>query len=1383
MSFLNKKILDQLDQVKIKSWFDIGLFLDQLKQGTPVRTVKDASSEEELKDRLRKGVAFATYVVGIDGVSIEMYKYSSAIKTLLGKETPIHWIVGEVDSKIGYFKNRPDTILHILPEMKGFKEWGDPYKLLFFTKLKRGSQEYNDLPITIWEETKILTKKLLDYIEQNNIELFLTTNIESNPGNLSLTLSLIIISELYNIYVIGSNHDYYWEGGAKRQPNEKKGLRDHFFKNADMGEIFSIIQTIYPWDSPRWLHANINTLQSETLIHKIGINPFHVSGLTTSIDTNTFRRLSANEKQKTWQKLSALLYGFAQTSRPEKLTSGLAKNLPLLISLNQRETYDLKNTWVFLQPTRIIERKNIERNFEIIENLLKKTPLKTAKQKILLIITGPVASDSDGYYQYLLIKIKKLYSRLGQNGKRVSIGFLFGKMYDKKLHPLRINELYGISDLVFLLSDLEGRGLPIVESAAARVPLVVNRFYPEEVYKEVLGLDGPPKHRMRVLELPPEISNQFINEIYLTLTDRIFNKKLVDHNHNIVRLRYSMPALTKNFSNLIEKLWLLERNHRVHISRARRVLAYALKVNKKDDCDVLIYDRNRTYIPGISQLRFLSQVKSIVDPTYFRIEEQEIRSRLFDYAVNIMPENISENRKELFFGAIDQIFAVTKGKYQTQLDHSFDYRHRTQKISPWRGLTELGMKGAIKKLAEIVFDNISEVRVRTAFLNNINKIAIDSINNFCIKNDKKVLVSDFYDNILKNKSDLNNFKNDKGHYPENLPIIPDDWNIFTKRIIERPQMLAIFPGAIGDVIFELLVYDKILANWNKSSSSYHITFLTTKKRFGYEATVSDLHEIISQNENIYPNICEAYRHKRISVVDSGSRCSGVNLKQLSPEARRALLLIKENDGHILAKGEDLYYGLDLVDINSFRFGIIRRPYSEAIFGAKAGSGFFQFIPAGLRPFFGFPLTVETPAKFSQSLQKIDINDNSALKKVKEFLDEHATSFHDMVETANAGKNEKEMSRKRLSGKYSDGYAWTGVAVRINKRQKSFNFHIATSKINKTLPQIVKLFEKRVDRKIILGWNGGYILTSELVGKLGLSEESIGTPLGLVISRGRVMSLPLFNRPAFGVTKRGKVIIEKVCFNFSGKLSFKNGQTIVWDKHNINNSKSKSGISVYTPMSGFETISRKNCSLVVISGKKVIKTSFVNDQSNIDEPLFPAGITFAIPADYPLDVSKIKIGDEVLFDIDFPAPWNRVTEAMEAGPLLVKHGRTKLNLAEEGWILKHSIATQGARRDRDNERGPKIGCGVTRKGDIICVAIESRIRESVGATYEELAKILIKEGTTIAMGFDPGGSASLWFENNIVNIVPYSKTYNTHPISGKPEPRPIESAVLISLDKE
>ena len=89
-----------------------------------------------------------------------------------------------------------------------------------------------------------------------------------------------------DIPVLNSSHDFYWEGGKRKQDrkDEKPGVRDHFFTNADIGEVFSPIEMLFPWDSKKWLQTTINTTQINNLVQNFGFNPINLIALPTSVD-------------------------------------------------------------------------------------------------------------------------------------------------------------------------------------------------------------------------------------------------------------------------------------------------------------------------------------------------------------------------------------------------------------------------------------------------------------------------------------------------------------------------------------------------------------------------------------------------------------------------------------------------------------------------------------------------------------------------------------------------------------------------------------------------------------------------------------------------------------------------------------------------------------------------------------------------------------------------------------------------------------------------------------------------------------------------------------------------------------------------------------------
>ncbi len=401
-----------------------------------------------------------------------------------------------------------------------------------------------------------------------------------------------------------------------------------------------------------------------------------------------------------------------------------------------------------------------------------------------------------------------------------------------------------------------------------------------------------------------------------------------------------------------------------------------------------------------------------------------------------------------------------------------------------------------------------------------------------------------------------------------------------------------------------------------------------------------------------------------------------------------------------------------------------------------------------------------------------------LEKLKVYLDSHGTSLRSALKPPSDSRSDNQLSIKRLAGKYRDGFGWTGAAVRLPIQ--TGEFHVVHSRDNRTLPQFVSGIERRLGGRVLIGWNGGYILNTELVAKLGISEDFIGVSLGFLVSNGRVINLPLFRRPVFGVLDDGKVFIDFIELNFSGRILLA-GQTLFsWIRQDINPvTPPGDRVAVYTPGSGKLIIPSHDRLLVTIGGNRIVKISVPRTRF---EPLFPGGITFSVPGVAKSRLMHLPVGSKIVLDLDLPEPWSRVTEALEAGPLLVKNGRPAVRLDQEGWRLPHSIATQAARRDRENERGPRIGCGLTQHGELICVVVEGRVRDSVGATYQELAAALIKEGAHIAMGFDPGGSASLYTHRGVVNIVPYSHSYNENPYYGKPEPRPVGNAILYHNSK-
>ncbi|MCK4700302.1 MAG: phosphodiester glycosidase family protein, partial [Bacteroidales bacterium] len=176
-------------------------------------------------------------------------------------------------------------------------------------------------------------------------------------------------------------------------------------------------------------------------------------------------------------------------------------------------------------------------------------------------------------------------------------------------------------------------------------------------------------------------------------------------------------------------------------------------------------------------------------------------------------------------------------------------------------------------------------------------------------------------------------------------------------------------------------------------------------------------------------------------------------------------------------------------------------------------------------------------------------------------------------------------------------------------------------------------------------------------------------------------------------------------------------------------------------------------------------------------IIPVGITLSFPAGSIPEAMKEKEGK---LSITIKG-LEKYIHGIEAGPMLVERNKPCLDMQKEGWKTKNSIKTQAARIDYTDMRGPKIAAGLDKNGNMYILAVNGRIRESVGATHLDMAEILINQGIEKAMGFDPGGSSTIVVDGIPLNISPYNSQYEKNVYSMPPEPRAVSNAVLAILE--
>jgi glycosyltransferase involved in cell wall biosynthesis len=1382
------KVLKELKKEKINTWFDLGLFIDKFREEKLTSAFKgNANSFDAYVEK--GGIAFVTFYFTIDGITVETEKYAKTFKNIY-PNIPIHFIAGDIKQEADELIPK-DAFKKVIPEMEAFDAW-PLYNDFFKIRMERGSEAYNDLIGKFWKEVLVLVEKLGTYIEENGISLLYLINVCSNPGNVSLALATVLISEYLGIPVINNNHDFYWEGGNREVDIKKKGLkkgpRDFFFHNAHVGEFFSLIEMVYPWESRSWMNVNINKIQQNHLIDINGHNPANVALIGTAVDTK-LHQMSRRDIIKASMQLSTIF-----ANKKDSITVHTAARhtqserslKPILLAYKTIKNFDfVNNNIVFLQPTRVISRKSIELNFKLIKRLFSYDSfyekfISNPQLKLSLIVSGPIPHGQQDYYQELKRDFKKFLEGLPKEFKsRVLLGFLFSEFdkneFKKKYKkPLDIEQLYDVASLILLPSQTEGRGLPIIEAAACGTPIFCRQYEPRAVYDEVIGRHLDKSLRLNVLEFKgSKIPKRLAEEI----CDHVFypQNRMEDatHNRNVINKRYSLDSLQKNMAYILERLYL---QLRANSNEVEPQVVVLLKKYKKsvdftnEDLHAILNTNTRHYLPGYGRLSFMLYLKSLIDPSFFRVEEQLIKGKIMGYArrmENDIPDMANTNLELIhkYYNAIDDIFKYVDGEFSIRHDHALAYRHRNKKSYAYQAFTAHEVTGLVNMIYKDVFKpkNLADLTLAPQFFADW-ELALFQLTNskYLGIDDRKILTK----NLKK--------KVPKGYFPGRF--IKHELEYFILQPVRAQLKLT---------IQEELTSEILEARGQELEKVYIFIHEPRITKWFSSANIKEYLE--SEKE---PELGLLYKTGVVQIIETKQWSEGVHFPQMGAKAIKILREIKESNGFIITNGESAAMMTDIIEIDHFHIGKVLNEMTAKIMGIPKDSGFIQFVPAGVRTTLAYPTPIQTAKDFETALKsdlykeiRNKLGEKELLHIISKDAIENGTPIEKLLEQLKQqmekNKTVEKVKSSFAGGVYQDGLPWSGVLAEIDTKEYNWKFaaHIA-NKEPKNVPGLVKEYKKKNNNsnKIELAWNGGYILNPELVGKLGLPETYIGSPLGLLIMNNKVFCPPLFNKPAFIIYKNGHVDIRKVNskagFTIKGKQSNLEFSAANYNKH------SNSEPCFYDLSYQSDTIQGNGNVIIRIAGNTV--KQIIETKVKETVPVIPVGITLSVPSE--LFSSRLfEVGRPIVIGLMEPANnpyhWNDILYAIEAGPMLIDEGKQILNMEDEGWKTTNSIKTQAARLDFTDMRGPKIAVGITNEGKLMVLMVNGRIRESVGATHFDMADILIKYGMDKAMGFDPGGSSTLVVDGKVMNISPYNKNYEKDIYSLPPEPRFVANTIM------
>jgi len=354
---------------------------------------------------------------GVDGVALETEKW---IEVLHSMGHRIYILSGQFQER----QMNPETET-LIPEMSFFSPesfWSQ--KKAFFYPETDPQELIEHLNLY----SKVIYKKILNWISDKKLELIISENASSLPSHLEMGMAVNKAVIKSGIPTITHDHDFAWERGDRY-------ISPH-------SEINDFISEVFPLRAPNSVHAVINTNAGITLKERFGRESVNVPNV---MDFNKPFGVPNEKNEKLAQQM-----GFS-------------------------------NDDIFLyQITRIVRRKGIETAIQLLDRLNDK--------KVKLVITGNYADDAgSAYYNELVNLIHEL-----KLGDQVSFSYhLFhNKGLSNSDGEVRfsLSDAYARATACTYFSTYEGFGNAFVEAVLAKRPIFVNNYEP--VFMPDIGSKG-----------------------------------------------------------------------------------------------------------------------------------------------------------------------------------------------------------------------------------------------------------------------------------------------------------------------------------------------------------------------------------------------------------------------------------------------------------------------------------------------------------------------------------------------------------------------------------------------------------------------------------------------------------------------------------------------------------------------------------------------------------------------------------------------------------------------------------------------------------------------------------------------------------------------------
>lgn len=243
----------------------------------------------------------------------------------------------------------------------------------------------------------------------------------------------------------------------------------------------------------------------------------------------------------------------------------------------------------------------------------------------------------------------------------------------------------------------------------------------------------------------------------------------------------------------------------------------------------------------------------------------------------------------------------------------------------------------------------------------------------------------------------------------------------------------------------------------------------------------------------------------------------------------------------------------------------------------------------------------------------------------------------------------------------------------------------------------------------------------------------GSPIGLLMLDGQIVSSSYFNRSVFGVRYDGTCFINNARLRAAVRLS----DDRIFVANAVNRPAARNQILLYTPHWGARTrtVADPSRREFVIANDGTILAVTTGNSAIPKDGFVVSGQGSALSA----LMEHFRIGTRAIVYSQLSDEWEGVKYAIGGGPTLVSDGRIKVTAKQERF---------GAEIARG--RAPRTAIGYLGGTSILMITVDGRQKHSIGMTLYELARLMRELGAEDAINLDGGGSTAMVVRGKLVN---------------------------------